>query len=145
MQRTRTTLAYGLVVMLSCATVSWATAATPSLYERLGGDASVTVVVSDTIDRAAHDPRLKRSFAKVNLARLKRSLVEQLCELTGGPCKYEGDTMREAHAGLGITQAEFYGMVQVLKESMERRGIQMRERNELLALLAPMKRDVVER
>ena len=76
---------------------------------------------------------------------MKHLLVEQICELTGGGCRYSGDSMRDVHAGLGITQAEFYGLVQVLKDSMQRHGIAIRERNELLAILAPMKRDIVER
>jgi hypothetical protein len=36
-------------------------------------------------------------------------------------------------------------MVDVLKDTMKRHGIALRERNELLSILAPMKRDVVER
>jgi hemoglobin len=151
MQRTPNGLARSLLlIVMSCVITPWAItraiASTPdSLYARMGGTTNVTAVVSDLIDEAANDPQLKRSFDKVNLRRLKRLLVEQICELTGGGCRYSGDSMRDVHAGLGITQAEFYGLVQVLKDSMQRHGIAIRERNELLAILAPMKRDVVER
>jgi hypothetical protein len=48
------------------------------------------------------------------------------------------------HAGFGVTQAEFYGLVQILNDAMVRPGLAIRGRNELLALLSPMKRDVVE-
>jgi len=146
MPRTPNGLARSLFVLTSCLTAPWAIASSPeSLYARMGGTANVTAVVSDVIDEAASDPHLKRSFDKVNLGRLKRILVEQICELAGGGCRYSGDSMHDAHAGLGITQAEFYGLVQVLKDCMERHGIAIRERNELLAILAPMKRDIVER
>jgi len=147
MQRTPNGCACSLfVLMLGCLTTPWAIATSPdSLYARLGGTPNVTAVVSDVIDEAAGDPHLKRSFDKVNLKRLKNLLVEQICELTGGGCRYSGDSMHDVHAGLGITQAEFYGLVQVLKDSMQRHGIAIRERNELLAILAPMKRDIVER
>lgn len=151
MQRTPNGLARGLLLVLMgviapSAIVPRALASSSdSLYARLGGTPNVTAVVSDLIDEAASDPHLKRSFDKVNLGHLKHLLVEQICELTGGGCRYSGDSMRDVHAGLGITQAEFYGLVQVLKDSMRRHGIAIRERNELLAILAPMKRDVVER
>jgi hemoglobin len=147
MQRTHSGLARSLLFMLTgCVTISFAIASSPdSLYARMGGTANVTAVVSDLIDEAASDPKLKRSFDKVDLKHLKRLLVEQICELAGGGCRYSGDSMRDVHAGLGITQAEFYGLVQVLKDTMQRHGIAIRERNELLAILAPMKRDVVER
>ena len=147
MQRTPNGCACSLfVLMMSSLTTPWAIATSPdSLYARLGGTPNVTAVVSDVIDEAAGDPHLKRSFDKVNLKRLKNLLVEQICELAGGGCRYSGDSMHDVHAGLGITQAEFYGLVQVLKDSMQRHGIAIRERNELLAILAPMKRDIVER
>ncbi len=116
-----------------------------SLYARMGGEPVVNAVANEVIDDAARDPHLKRSFAKVDLARVKRLLSEQICELAGGGCHYAGDTMRDVHAGLGITEAEFYGLVSVLRESLRRHGVALRERNELLKLLAPMKRDVVER
>ena len=116
-----------------------------SLYARMGGSSTVTAVVNDVIDDAANDPHLKRSFADVDLLRVKQLLVEQICELAGGGCKYTGDTMHDVHAGLGIMQAEFYGLVQVLRDSMRRHGVALRERNELLKILAPMKRDVVEK
>jgi hemoglobin len=152
MQRTPNGLARGLLLVVMGSVITlWAVApraiasSPDSLYARLGGTPNVTAVVSDLIDEAASDPRLKRSFDKVNLGRLKRLLVEQICELAGGGCRYSGDSMSDVHAGLGITQAEFYGLVQVLKDSMQRHGIAIRERNELLAILAPMKRDIVER
>src|SRR5580698_5976353 len=122
-----------------------ATAAAASLYERLGGQPTVAAIAADVIDDAASDPKLKRSFAKVDLARVKKLLAEQICQVTGGGCQYTGDSMHDVHAGLGITEAEFYGLVAVLRTSMRRHGVGLRERNELLRILAPMKRDVVER
>jgi hemoglobin len=125
--------------------IDTARAQTASLYERLGGQPTVQAIAADVIDDAAHAPKLKRSFAKVGLPRVKKLLAEQLCEVTGGGCQYTGDSMHDVHAGLGITEAEFYGLVAVLRTSMRRHGVGLRERNELLKILAPMKRDVVER
>lgn len=118
--------------------------AAETLYARMGGKPIVDAVVSDTLDRVIADPRLKRSFQDVNVGRIKRLLAEQICELAGGGCKYSGDPMRGVHAGHHISEAEFYGLVQILRDSMRRHHVRLRERNELLALLAPMKRDVVE-
>jgi hemoglobin len=116
-----------------------------TLYARMGGAANVTAIVDEVINDAATDPHMKRSFADVDIERVKKLLVEQICELAGGGCRYSGDSMRDVHGGLGITQAEFYDLVQVLRDSMVRHGIRLRERNELLVLLAPMKRDIVEK
>jgi hemoglobin len=134
-------------LMYFCWAMSVASAcrAGDSLYARMGGAANVTAVVDDAVEQLARDPRTKRSFEDVNLQRVKKSLAELICDLAGGGCNYSGDSMHDVHGGLQITQAEFYSLVQIYRDAMTRHGIHLRERNELLALLAPMKRDIVEK
>jgi|SRR5690349_10924557 len=115
-----------------------------SLYARLGGTPTVTAFVGQTIDHVANDEHTKRSFDKVNLQHVKDLLAEQICSLTGGGCTYSGDTMRDVHAGHQITNAEFYELVEVLRDSMRAQKVPLSARNELLEILAPMKRDVVK-
>lgn len=116
-----------------------------SLYERLGGAKVIEQVVSDTIDRTASDPVTKRSFDKVDLVKLKKKVVEHICELSAGPCKYSGDSMKLSHQGLDIREAEFYGMVQHLRDALDKAGVPQSAKNELLKILAPMRRDIVTR
>jgi hemoglobin len=115
-----------------------------SLYARLGGTPAVTAFVADTIDKVVASPDMNRSFDKVNLQHVKNMLTEQICALTGGGCTYSGDTMREVHAGHHISNAEFFGLVEALRESMRAREVPLAARNQLLEILAPMKRDVVK-
>ncbi len=136
-------------VALSCLTVPAAGAGDgpghgQSLYERLGGQPVVAAVADELIDRVLADARLRRSFDGSNIPRIKKLLAEQICSLTHGPCKYTGDSMRDVHAGHQITEAEFFGMVEQLRATLIAHRVPLRERNELLALLAPMKRDIVE-
>jgi hemoglobin len=132
-----------LLCLLMLAVAHSGSASQPSLYERMGGETVVRAVVSDTLDRVMADHQLRRSFAEVDVERVKRLLVEQICELADGGCHYSGDSMREVHAGHEISESEFYGLVEILRDSLRRHHVGLRERNELLALLAPMKRDVV--
>jgi len=123
-----------------------ATAPTPapgSLYERLGGTAKIAAVVNDALDRVASDKRLSRSFDKVDLKRVNAMLVEQICSISGGGCA--DDTTEDADGGQQITNAQFYQLVEALRVSMRGYDIPMSARNELLAMLAPVKREVVER
>ena len=115
----------------------------PSLYARLGGEPVVRRVVTETIDRAATDPRTSRSFKDVKLQRVKDMIVEQICNLGGGGCKYSGDPMDKVHKGLKNTEAEMNLVVQWLREACDHAGVRTAEKNELLLLLAPMKRDIV--
>jgi hemoglobin len=134
------------VLLLVCLWVSGVTAspAESSLYDRLGGDTGVHAIADALIDRVAADPTLGRSFKDTNLERIKRLLAEQICELAAGPCHYSGDPMRESHAGQHISEAEFYGMVADLEKILKERHVSTGATNELLRLLAPMKRDIVE-
>jgi hemoglobin len=115
-----------------------------SLYERLGGGAGVSSIASDLVDRASTDPRTAAQFRDSNLARVKTKLAELLCELSGGPCHYSGDSMKETHAGHHISQAEFYELVENLRSVLRAHQVSMGATNQLLKLLAPMKRDIVE-
>lgn len=120
-------------------------AASDSLYQRLGGEPAMQAIATEVLDLSAADPQTSRSLRKVNMPRLKQLLAEQLCMLSGGPCRYSGDSMRESHAGLGISEAEFYGMVEHLRAVLDARGVAQADKNALLAILAPMKRDIVEK
>ena len=99
--------------------------------------------MDDLSARTSGDPRTARSFKDVKLARVKEKLREQLCELSGGPCRYTGDPMKLVHQALRNTEAEFYLMVQFLRDALGEAGVGEGEKNELLRLLAPMKCDIV--
>ena len=100
-------------------------------------------IVSKTIDRTSSDPRTKRSFEGIKLAAVKESVAQHLCELSGGPCKYEGASMAKAHAGLAITSEEFDIMDAYLAEELSAHGVADADKAELQKLLGPMKPDVV--
>jgi hemoglobin len=121
-----------------------ATASQAPLYDRLGGAPGVAAIADTLIDRVSTDPKLGRSFKDSKLERIKKLLAEQICDLSGGPCRYSGDSMKEVHAGHHISEAEFFGMVADLRAVLKERHVSQGAANELLRLLAPIKRDVVE-
>ncbi len=133
-----------IALLLLAGTVGAADGASLKLYDRLGGEAGISAIADSLIDRVAADPTLGRSFKDSKLDRIKKLLAEQICDLSGGPCRYSGDSMKEVHAGHHITEAEFFGMVADLREVLKGRHVSQGAVNELLRLLAPMKRDVVE-
>jgi hemoglobin len=133
-----------VLALASPARPAVADAPSTALYERLGGQAGVAAISGALIDRVAADPRMGQSFKDSDLDRIKRLLAEQLCDLSGGPCRYSGDSMQEVHAGHHISEADFYGMVETLRSILKERHVDIAATNELLRLLAPMKRDVVE-
>lgn len=132
------------VVLIACLATSACALNPPkeTLFQRLGGLPVLTAVVSETVDDMSKDSRTKRSFEGVKLVQLKQSIVNQLCRLTGGGCEYDGETMKKAHADAKITTAEFELFVQSFRDALDRH-VATREKNELLKIVAPMKRDIV--
>jgi len=114
-----------------------------SLYDRLGGLGAITAVVDDFVGNVAADNRINKFFAKTDIPRLKRLLVEQICAGTGGPCTYTGRDMRSVHAGMGITDAQFNALVEDLVKSLDKFKVPEKEKGELLGILGPMKPSIV--
>ena len=116
-----------------------------SLYNALGGGDGVRALVQNLLQRSLDDPRIRHHFAETDMERLEDKLVEQICELSGGPCRYSGDTMEKTHGGLHITEGDFNALVEDLQLAMAERDIPQNAQNQLLALLAPMRPQVIYR
>jgi hemoglobin len=115
-----------------------------SLYERLGGLEAITAVVDSFVARCSGDGRINKKFERTDVPRLRKMLVDQVCEATGGPCTYTGRDMRETHDGMGVTAGEFDALVEDLVATLDEFAVPKPEQDELLALLAPMRADIVE-
>jgi len=133
-----------------------------TLYERLGGERGINLIVDDFIARALADPRVNWQRQGVeqggffrrasvewdasdqNVARLKRHMAQFLSVASGGPVRYEGQEMKAAHAGLRITNPEFDATVGLLKATLDKLGVGTEEQKELLALIETTRPQIVE-
>ncbi len=120
-----------------------AAAAAASLYDRLGGKTAITVVVDDFVGNVLTDDLIKARFAATDGPAFKGKLVDQICEASGGPCKYTGKTMKESHAGMKISDGEFTALVNDLKKALDKNKVGAREQTELLTALGGMHNDIV--
>ncbi len=115
------------------------------MFRTFGGKPGLAMLSDRFMQGLLADGRMRPHFSDVNTRRFKEKLTEQLCELLGGGCEYTGDPMKEVHAGLVITKADFNALVEVLQDAMDAQGIAFSDQNKLLALLAPMYRETVTR
>ena len=138
--------------------------AAKSLYDRLGGDAGIKLIIDDFTPRALADPRVnwqrkgvKQGGFSIHRGRsvqwndspdavqkLKEHLEQFLALATGGPTKYDGKEMHGAHAGLHITNAEFDASLGDLKASLDKLEIPNREQKELLSVVESTRPQIVE-
>jgi hemoglobin len=137
-----------LTLAAALAVPSLSRAEDKTLYERLGGKKAITKVVDEFVGRVAKDARINHYFAQTaadpeRMKKFKLNLVYQICQATSGPCRYTGKNMKDAHAGMGITSADFNALVEDLSGALDKFKVQDKEKNELLGALAPMKTDIV--
>lgn len=115
------------------------------LHAAFGGIAGIERVVDAFIVRTTTHPEMKSFFKDTKLDRLKKHLSEQLCFETGGGCAYTGDSMKDSHQGMGVTMKDYNLLVELLQQSMDDAGVPFNAQLKLLARLAPMYRDIIER
>ena len=115
-----------------------------SLYDRLGGTDAITAVVRAVVDRQLKDDRINRKFARTNRDRLIKEFVDQICQATGGPCKYTGRNMTETHHNMGVTNGEFQAFVEDVVAVLNDFKVGATEQDELLNILAPLREEIVE-
>ena len=105
-------------------------------------------IVDDFLARHRANPQLARFLAgrSADSRRIARQmLVDQMAELCGGPCFYIGRDMKTSHAGLGITPSDWRSSMTCLAESLDQFKVPRKEKEEVLAIVEKMKREIVER
>lgn len=155
--KTRSILLTGASLMLAAAcghSAAPAPAASPvpipsspgTLYHRLGGYDTIAALVDDFLARMLKDPVIEPFFHDLQTGekqRVRQMLVDQLCEVAGGPCVYVGKDMRTAHTGLKITDQDWNKAVAHLVETLELFRVPTKERGELLAAVAALRDEIV--
>jgi len=120
-----------------------------SLYDRLGGVYSIATVVDDFIERLLvndilnANPKIKEARDRVPKAGLKYRVTELVCQITGGPQKYTGRSMKESHSHLNITEKEWDAMVADFKKTLDKFKVPQKEQDELFAIVGTTKSDIV--
>ena len=149
MQKTLHRVMAAVLVLMAFSTLSVAKDK-KTLYDNLGKKKGITAVVDDFVGRCAADSRINGFFKATaadpaRLAKFKMNLVNQICQASGGPCKYTGKSMKEAHAGMGVGTADFNALVEDLVAALDKFKVAEADKNALLGVLGPMKGDIVEK
>lgn len=119
--------------------------ANDAAFKAFGGIEGLKRVADDLVTFSHADPRIAEIFRTADDARLKRTLAEQFCYVLGGGCTYTGRDMKSVHKDMGLQNADMGALVENLEKAMEKQKVPFWAQTRLLAKLAPMRRDVVER
>jgi hemoglobin len=117
-----------------------------SLYERLGGYNALAAVTDEFLKRLAEDKQLSRFLVGLSddsKKRLRQHVLNLLCQATGGPCIYTGRDMKTVHTGLKITESDWDISAKALVETLDKFKVPKKEKDEVLGIVTPLKKDIV--
>lgn len=133
-----------IAIMMLCLTACAGTEQT-TLYEKLGGEAGVDKIVNNLVQNIGRDEQIFHYFAEANVKRFRKHLAWHLCDISDGPCTYSGDSMQQIHDGMAITERDFNHLVDLLINAMYQADVPHPVQNQLLARLAPLRKDIIYR
>jgi hemoglobin len=124
-------------------TTSPASADNRTLFDRLGGQPAINAVVHEFVMTTKADDRISARFLNTDPVKLEQAMDDHVCSITGGSCTYHGKSMRDAHVGMKLTDAEFAAFMDDLQKVLAKLNVPARETKEVVAAFDGMRGDVV--
>jgi hemoglobin len=114
-----------------------------SLFDRIGGVAGVTRMISQFYARVLADPDLGPYFDGVAVHKLRHMQFEFFSAALGGPVPYTGRTVIHAHQGRHIAREHFQAFVDHLFETLKAYDLSDDERYAIIARINTYADDVI--
>lgn len=121
---------------------------TPSLYERLGGEAAVNAAVDLFYGKVLADYRINRFFDKTDMAKQVEHLKAFMTVAFGGPNNYTGRSLRDSHARMvkmGLGDSHFDAVMEHLGATMQELNVPVELIQEATALVESVRDEVLGR
>ena len=118
------------------------------LFRRLGGTEGIVALVDDIVVAHMQNPTIKARFLPyasdaAKLAVLKQHLCRFLELGSGGPARYEGRSMPDAHRGMNINAAEYVAAIDDILTVLRKHGIDEPTQKDVLAIAYSLKGDIM--
>lgn len=136
------------LILLTACILFTACSTTPksqSLYEELGKKEGIAQLTDAFLEHIQYDKQVLPYFFESDIERFRTKFIEQICMISGGPCEYTGDSMKDVHGGMNINENHFNALVDDLILAMQSINLPVGTQNQLLNLLAPMREDIIYR
>ena len=94
-----------------------------SLYAQLGGEAPLRAIIDDFVERVFADIMIGFFFVNADRARIKNFEFQHASALLGGPDRYAGRPLRQAHAAHPIRGGHFARRMTILRQVLVAHGV----------------------
>lgn len=119
---------------------------TISLFERVGGQEAIDATVAIFYDKVLADKEIRHFFESTDMEKQKAKQKVFLSYVFGGPVKYTGKDMRNAHAHLvvnGLNESHFNAVAGHLVASLEELLVPQELIDEIVAIALSVKDEVL--
>lgn len=116
-----------------------------SLFDRIGGRKGLEQIVPTVVQKHVDNPVVGHRFlaARMPIDELIRSAIEFFVTGLSGELTYKGLPMPQAHAGMGITHAEYVAVLDDILAALRQHKIGEQEQAELLFIAYGMKDEII--
>lgn len=119
-----------------------------SLFERLGSSAGIAALVEDIVDLHMENPVIQARFrpyleTPARLDETKQHLRTFFEAGSGGSAQYTGRTMKDAHRGMNINEAEYFAAVDDILKGLRKHGIDEQTQKDVLAIAYSLKDEIL--
>ena len=133
----------GALVATNASAQAGAKVSDTAAFKAFGEKDGLVKIMNDFMVGLLNDKRTKPYFENIDQQRVKEQLVNQICEILQGPCKYTGGAMTPIHKEMGVNREAFNALVENLQFAMDKNNVPFAMQNKLLAVLAPMHRVII--
>lgn len=114
-----------------------------TLFERYGGYDSFARIAESFYRAVLREPTLQPYFEGVNMPRLIEHQTQFLAMALGGPARYEGASLKAAHARLKITAVDFALVGELLAEALEDAGMAKADIDQVVEIVVGTRDQIV--
>jgi len=116
-----------------------------TIYDRVGGYEGFKKIATDILALHHANPILERRYGHSPKSdeELIKLVTDLLCSVSGGPEKYTGMSMLDAHTGMNINHEEFVEVLGDIKLALEKNNVPAADQDHLIALNFSLKDDVI--
>ncbi len=114
-----------------------------SVYEKIGGEAAVNAAVDVFYRKVLSDDRISQFFDTVDMEAQHAKQKAFLTMAFGGPNNYTGKDMREAHAGMNLTEEHFTAVAEALVGTLQDLEVPQEYIDEIVTIAVSVKDDVL--
>ena len=120
-----------------------------TLYERLGGEKAIDMVVDKFYDHVMADNRIRHFFSNVNMDELREHQKRFVSYAFGGPSEYSGQSLRDAHRHLveeaGLSDEHFDAVLEALAQALRDAEVDDQLIEEAAAIVESQRNEVLNR